>query len=617
MRDDTTDHLILMAQMAAEDSSFSFKNLFSHHLPLLAILAIGIILTLGGIATTEHWEDEISTNYLRGTEKIYSRAVQSKLETLRRRARMTHAFFIASQQVDPEEFETFSRSLFDTGDDSGFVIIAAPNNKFDQPLKPLFPAYPTIPADTPQNELLSHPAVSQLLAQAANGESNTFLFPTTDYDVNIEISSRQYIVYGLAFQKSAEPPIVILSATKASAILNNPEIYHAIIHDNHSHTSPQTSDSNGMINFENISLHFNTTANNPILRRAALFKWALAAFSILFTFLLALQYIYAKRSVSKMAALAAQRASDLSAINSDLTEEIMNRIRFQAELLERSAEIQEANRKLEDAQNQLVQQEKLASLGQLAAGVAHEINNPIGFINSNLTMLEKYSNRLKQLLDVYDESEPDMPQSIQERLAEAKKTSKYKSLMDNINAIISESKDGVERVKRIVQDLKNFSRVDEAEWQWANLHDGIDSTLNIAWNEIKYKATVEKHYGNIPLVECVPSQINQVFMNLLVNAAQAMKEPGEIHIHTRQEGEYVIIEVADTGCGIPPDIIKRIFDPFFTTKEVGKGTGLGLSLSYGIIKKHSGDLTVKSVVGQGSTFTVKLPIKQPEKRTEA
>ncbi|MGQ3321409.1 ATP-binding protein [Pseudomonas brassicacearum subsp. neoaurantiaca] len=185
-------------------------------------------------------------------------------------------------------------------------------------------------------------------------------------------------------------------------------------------------------------------------------------------------------------------------------------------------------------------------------------------------------------------------------------------LVEDIPLLIKESKDGIGRVGQIVKDLKDFSRVDSSqEWQMANLQQGMDSTLNIVANEIKYKADVVKEYTPLPEVECLPSQINQVIMNLIVNAAQAIgPERGTITLRNGVGDETVWIEVADNGSGIPPDTLQKIFDPFFTTKPIGQGTGLGLSLSYGIVKKHNGEITVRSEVGVGTTFRVELPVRQ-------
>jgi len=275
--------------------------------------------------------------------------------------------------------------------------------------------------------------------------------------------------------------------------------------------------------------------------------------------------------------------------------------------LERQVQL---NKKLEEAHNQLLQSEKLASIGQLAAGVAHELNNPIGFVHSNLGSLDSY---LKDLFAIIDACEIVEPRSTGEcpQLAAVHRlmTEKdYTYIKTDIAALMAESKDGLARVRKIVQDLKDFSRVGEAEWQWADLHKGLDSTLNIVWNELKYKCTVKKAYGELPEVHCLPSQLNQVFMNLLVNAGQAIVERGEITIRTGRDGDRVWVEVADSGAGIPQENLNRIFEPFFTTKPVGKGTGLGLSLSYGIVVKHRGRIEVTSEVGKGSTFRVILPI---------
>lgn len=281
-------------------------------------------------------------------------------------------------------------------------------------------------------------------------------------------------------------------------------------------------------------------------------------------------------------------------------------------------EIRSVNKRLEDAQNQLLQSEKMASIGQLAAGVAHEINNPVGYINSNLGTLRKYLQDLFTMLDAYEQAEPllDVRPETVRNIRELKNKLDLAFLKEDVFALMDESQEGIARVKKIVQDLKDFSHVDEAEWQWSDLHKGLDSTLNIVWNEIKYKAEVVKEYGNLPEVECLTSQLNQVFMNLLVNAAHAIEERGTITLRTGVEGGEVWVEVADTGKGIPPENLNRIFDPFFTTKPVGKGTGLGLSLSYSIVQKHHGRINVSSEVGKGTTFRVYLPVSQPEKKAQ-
>ncbi|NTV69023.1 MAG: PAS domain S-box protein [Azonexaceae bacterium] len=282
------------------------------------------------------------------------------------------------------------------------------------------------------------------------------------------------------------------------------------------------------------------------------------------------------------------------------------------------AQQKKLNKRLEDANNQLMQSEKMASIGQLAAGVAHELNNPIGFVHSNLGTLDGYVHDLMGLIAAYEtllckEGETSPHADEIRRLMEQYD---FAFLKEDIFSLLAESKDGLGRVRKIVQDLKNFSRVGEQEWQEADLHQGLDSTLNIVWNELKYKAKVVKDYGEIPHVFCLISQLNQVFMNLLVNAGHAIETQGTITIRTRRHGEdKVCVEISDTGKGIAPEHINRIFEPFFTTKPVGKGTGLGLSLSYGIIKRHGGLIEVESTEGQGTTFRVLIPVN-PRQTTE-
>ncbi|MBS4096019.1 MAG: hypothetical protein KGZ83_04165 [Sulfuricella sp.] len=323
--------------------------------------------------------------------------------------------------------------------------------------------------------------------------------------------------------------------------------------------------------------------------------------------------------------LVAERTADLKASEAELRD---SRDQLEEKVRERTTELQTANaalfadkesqekliKKLDETMNQLLQSEKMASIGQLAAGVAHEINNPVGFINSNVCTLERYLKNLLQIIDAYEQAELiAVPHSKEHtEIMSLKNELDYAYLKDDVVSLIHETLDGLARVKKIVQDLKDFSHVDEAEWQFTDLHKGLDSTLNVVNNEIKYKADVIKEYGELPQVECLPSQLNQVFMNLLVNAAHAIVERGTITLRTGREGGNIWLEIADTGSGIAPENLKRIFDPFFTTKPVGKGTGLGLSLSYGIVHKHHGNIEVKSELDKGATFRITLPVQQPE-----
>jgi signal transduction histidine kinase len=256
----------------------------------------------------------------------------------------------------------------------------------------------------------------------------------------------------------------------------------------------------------------------------------------------------------------------------------------------------------------------MASIGQIAAGVAHEINNPIGYVLSNLGTLDSYLASLFGLLEAYIESErsSSAPQPISlDRARALRESIDFDFLRSDIVALLGESRDGILRVKHIVQDLKDFSRggVDEI-WEIVNLHDALDRTLNIVRNEIKYKARIETNYGSLPDVECLPSRLHQVFLNLIVNAGQAIEASGTITVTTGASAGEIWIRFEDTGCGMPKEHLNRIFEPFFTTKPVGQGTGLGLSLSYSIVRRHGGRIEVESEVGRGSRFTIHLPVRQ-------
>lgn len=299
-------------------------------------------------------------------------------------------------------------------------------------------------------------------------------------------------------------------------------------------------------------------------------------------------------------------SDELTEANVGLRKELVEHQRTELALQKEKEEQRILNIQLKEAQSHLMQSEKMASIGQLAAGVAHEINNPIGYVYSNLGTLEKYVQDTFGMLDLYEQAEESIIDAeVRTKLKAAKDKLDIGFLKEDLRALMNESKDGITRVKKIVQNLKDFSHVDTSdEWHFTDLHNGIDSTLNIVSNEIKYKAEIIKEYGELPEIECLSSQLNQVFMNLLVNAAHAIEEHGTITIRSGRQGDEVWVEVADTGKGIAAEHIKKIFDPFFTTKPIGKGTGLGLSLSYGIVQKHHGRIEVRSELGKGTTFRV-------------
>jgi signal transduction histidine kinase len=282
------------------------------------------------------------------------------------------------------------------------------------------------------------------------------------------------------------------------------------------------------------------------------------------------------------------------------------------ELVEANALLQTQIAERKQLESRLVQSEKLASIGQLAAGIAHEINNPMAFLASNFGMLERYMDDLFEMLGAYEQAEPALPPAQAVVLASLRQRIDLLFLKEDIPLLMVESRGGMDRVSKIIQDLKDFSHVEsEQKWERADLRIGLKSTLNIVASQLRQVAEVVTDYGAMPDVECLPSQLNQVFMNLLQNAAHAIgPQRGTITLRCGGDAGEAWIEVADTGCGIPPHVLPRIFDPFYTTKPIGKGTGLGLSLSYGIVQKHGGRIDVETAPGAGTTFRITLPVNQ-------
>jgi hemerythrin-like metal-binding protein len=266
--------------------------------------------------------------------------------------------------------------------------------------------------------------------------------------------------------------------------------------------------------------------------------------------------------------------------------------------------------RLQQTQAKLLQAEKMAAVGQLAAGVAHEINNPIGFVNSNLGSLARYVEHMLTLLAAYDAIRPRMPAPIRASIESLPAHAELAYIREDAPELLKESQDGLARVKRIVNDLRDFTHVDSADWAAADIHNTIEAALKVVWNEVRFKADVVKEFAVLPPVECIAAQLSQVFVNLLLNAAHAIQGHGTITLRTGVAEGSVWVEVSDTGVGMSPETQKRIFEPFFTTKAVGQGTGLGLSISWEIVARHHGSVDVQSRVGQGTRFRITLPIRQ-------
>jgi len=283
----------------------------------------------------------------------------------------------------------------------------------------------------------------------------------------------------------------------------------------------------------------------------------------------------------------------------------------------RERELIKSNEALKHNQNTLVHAEKMAGLGQVTAGVAHEINNPIGFIMNNLTMLQEYHTFIKtllsQLLSMKEKLSPEEQKKLKPELDAIADTLTQEDLefvINDLDCITGESITGTERVKDITQGLKGYAYSGE-QTALTDINECIESTLNMVWNELKYHCTVEKSLAKLPNIECIGGQINQVLMNLFINAAHAMDgSNGQLNIESKQTEDHIQIIVTDNGCGIKEEHLKHIFDPFFTTKPVGEGTGLGMSICYDIIKKHGGNISIQSELGVGTTITIKIPLRQ-------
>jgi signal transduction histidine kinase len=311
-------------------------------------------------------------------------------------------------------------------------------------------------------------------------------------------------------------------------------------------------------------------------------------------------------AVASHVALAIDKAESFQTIE-DLSRSLEDKVRVRTEQLRSTnEELRTAYRDLQATQQQLIQREKMASVGQLVAGVAHELNNPIGFISSNVTTLEDFVRRLRAMLEAYQDA--TLPEADRTRVAERRRELKIDYALKYLDAMIDGIRDGADRTRKIVRDLRVFARTPDDVWQPVDLNEELESSLTLLNHLLKDRITVRREYGALGAVECVRSQIDQVFLNVLANAAQAIHGPGTITIETRREGSRAIIRIADTGPGMPAEAIGRIFDPFFTTKPVGEGTGLGLSISYEIVTKHGGEIRAENRPEGGAVFTLELPV---------
>jgi len=311
-------------------------------------------------------------------------------------------------------------------------------------------------------------------------------------------------------------------------------------------------------------------------------------------------------AVANQVALAIDKAESFQTIE-ELSRSLEDKVRVRTEQLRvTNEELRGAYRDLQATQLQLIQREKMASVGQLVAGVAHELNNPIGFISSNVATLTDFVRRLRGMLEIYQEA--PLPEADRERIEARRRELQVDYALKYLDSMLAGIREGADRTRKIVGDLRVFARTPDDVWQTIDLHEDLESSLTLLNHLVKDRITVVRDYGELGAVECVRSQIDQVFLNVLANAAQAIPGPGTITIETRAEGGIAVIRIADTGPGIPPGTIGRVFDPFFTTKPVGEGTGLGLSISYEIVTKHGGEIRAESPPDGGAAFTIRLPM---------
>ena len=359
-----------------------------------------------------------------------------------------------------------------------------------------------------------------------------------------------------------------------------------------------------MQNIEQIEKAY-TTVYDSYLRNKDFYFTILIAYASFLLLLIALIGYRLRNSYRELNSVNRQ----LKVVNETLEERV----------IERTRELSKAYDQLKQSQMQLIQSEKMASLGQMVAGVAHEINTPLAYCHSNIDLVKE---QLPEVLTLFKEfvNFPNLletPESEQQsfkeelgKIQELMSSFERDGVLDEMEVLLDGSLSGLDQISEMVKSLKDFSRLDQHKIENSDLNKGLDSVLVIANNVLKDKVTIVKEYSDIPKISCSPSQLNQVFLNLIVNAAQAIEKQGTITLRTYTADHCVNIAIEDDGKGIPDHILPRIFDPFFTTKEIGKGTGLGLSIAYKIVQQHAGNITVQSEVGRGARFTVSIPIAQ-------
>lgn len=589
----TQDQSQLLAQMTSNDAEGYASFAAQRYLPIVLFLVTAMVISILGVIYTHNWEarlDHALADTLLGATES---ELVLRLDRLVTDARVISGFVLSSNHVDNDEFLTFTRTLLDDNPTTQFCFLLNYKGQdyaaaADKAIPELLVNLKSISATSLADRALISVNGTDFLAvfQSVGGKEHTLSRVVTLSRLSAFISAPggRYSESSIGFQDS----------------LGQQRMVGNILEHGHSRATLGHGDLD-------IDLHVNQkVVEGGIFSR---FRWAILITCVVASALFIFQFIQARRSIRDFIDLTIERSRTLSSINSDLVDEIMGRVRLQAELLEKNHQLRDTNLQLEDARQQLIQREKLASLGQLSAGIAHEINNPVAFVKSNLSMMKKYWGRANQFITQTSELITDQP-VLRDSFDELLVRTRMSSVMSNFSVVIEESQDGLARVQHIVQDLRMFSRAEESEFNRANINDCVESALNILRSEITPTVIIHKEFGNISEPEMMVSQIHQVLVNLISNALHAIGESGNIYLKTYEHDGCVFISIADDGEGIDPELIGRIFDPFFTTKETGKGTGLGLSLSYGIVQRHCGEIMVESELGKGARFTIRIPVTQ-------
>lgn len=593
MAGSTQDQLLLMAQMTSEEAKGGSGLAAQKYLPIALFLVTSLVISILGVIYTRNWEVRLdyalADTLLGATES----ELVLRLDRLVTDARIISGFVLSSNHVDNDEFLTFTQALLDDNPTTEYCFLL--NYKGQD--------YATS-ADNGMAEMLM-----KLKSISESSSANRAL-------VSVDATDFLAVIQNIESDEHTQSRVVTLSRLSSFASAPGGRYSENSIGFQDSFGQQRdigivSDDAHSTATLTHGDLSIDLHVNQKVVESAIFsrFRWAIMIVCVIASTLFIFQFIQARRSIRDFIDLTMERSQELSSINSDLVDEIMGRARLQAELLEKNHELSDTNLQLEDARQQLVQREKLASLGQLSAGIAHEINNPVAFVKSNVSMMKKYWDRASQYIDQSSALVADK-QELKDALDGLRSDTRIQPVINNFSVVIEESLDGLARVQQIVQDLKMFSRSEESEFQRADVNDCLDSALNILRSQITPAVTIHKQYGDIPQPEMMASQVHQVMVNLISNALHAIGESGNIYLTTHERDESVFIAIEDDGEGIDPEVLGRIFDPFFTTKETGKGTGLGLSLSYGIIERHRGEISVESEQGKGTCFTIRIPVTQ-------